>query len=482
MAAASGAIGAVREPPAPGDARTGSIRTSTVRTWLARARPARTWLGRPSPCPPTRRAALFALSLGWALLAPTAVADPLAKIVQEEHLGVATCATSQCHGKSRAENERNVQLNEYTMWADSDRHSIAYRTLESEESLTMAGKLGIGDPTEEKLCLDCHADNVPAALRGPKFRLSDGVGCEGCHGGSGRWIETHTNRETTHAENVAAGLIETEKPDVRAEVCLSCHLGTEDKFATHRIMAAGHPRLSFELELFSANQPAHYTVDEDYIERKGRIPTHRLWLAGQLQQQREYLEVSRELLGTRTGLLPELSLFDCHSCHHPMEDIRWTRRRGDGLEPGSLRLHLPNMVVLQAVASAFGEGELVPELQDAHRRALRGAQGGRDAFATAAERLLGLLDEAAGLWAAPMDVADVARMRLALLTAAGEDRASDYAEAEQIYFGFESLCHALNEIDRCGPGLDSLFETVADARAYSPSVFARTAREIAAAF
>ena len=421
------------------------------------------------------------LAAAW--LVPAAVAgEALDKIFSEEHLGVATCATSQCHGKSRAENDRNVQLNEYTMWIDSDRHSIAYRTLETDESLTMARKLGIGDPTEAKICLDCHADNVPEALRGPKFRLSEGVGCEACHGGSGRWIETHTNRETTHAENLAAGLVATERADVRAEVCLSCHLGTDDKFATHRIMAAGHPRLSFELELFSANQPAHYTVDEDYVERKGRIPTHRLWLTGQIEQLRQQLEVSRELLDTGGALLPELSLFDCHACHHPMENLRWTRRRADGLEPGSLRLHLPNMVVLQAVASALGRDELVPTLVDAHRAVLRGAQSGRGEFDAAVERLLALLDEAAATFAAPMDVEDVARLRLALLRTAAEDRASDYAEAEQIYFGVESLCHALNEIDRCGPALDRLFETVADARTYSPSVFARTANELSATF
>ena len=426
---------------------------------------------------------LLAVAAGFAAtFTPPATAGTLDKLVQEEHLGVATCATSQCHGKSRATDERNVQLNEYTVWADGDRHSIAYRTLESEESRTMARKLGIGDPTGEALCLDCHADNVPAALRGPKFQLTDGVGCEGCHGGSGKWIETHTSRKTTHAENLAAGLLATERPDVRAEVCLSCHLGTADKFATHRLMAAGHPRLSFELDLFSANQPAHYTVDADYVERKGRVAGHRLWLIGQLEQLRAQLAVSRELLGTGGGALPELALFDCHSCHHSMDELRWTRKRANGLEPGSLRLHLPNVVVLRAVASAFGESARVDALDAAHRATLRGAQSGREAFARAVDDLTDVLDAAAGAWARPMRNADVAAMRRALLSAAADDEASDYAEAEQIYFGVESLCTALDEIERCGPALDRLFETVADADAYRPSVFARTAGELAAGF
>ena len=125
MAAASDAIGAVCRLFA--HARTAVAPNSRVAS-------SSVWTG--------ARMAVQGLALGSILFGarPAAVADPLAKIVQEEHLGVATCATSQCHGKSQAENERNVQLNEYTMWADSDRHSIAYRTLESEESLTMARK------------------------------------------------------------------------------------------------------------------------------------------------------------------------------------------------------------------------------------------------------------------------------------------------------------------------------------------------------
>jgi hypothetical protein len=58
----------------------------------------------------------------------------------------------------------------------------------------------------------------------------------------------------------------TEQPEVRAKLCLSCHFGTEDKFATHRIMGAGHPRISFELDTFTEIQPAHFRVDEDYKE------------------------------------------------------------------------------------------------------------------------------------------------------------------------------------------------------------------------
>ena len=48
-------------------------------------------------------------------------------------------------------------------------------------------------------------------------------------------------------------------------------------------MGAGHPRLSFELEAFTANLPPHFIVDADYRARKNPAEAFELWLAGQLQ-------------------------------------------------------------------------------------------------------------------------------------------------------------------------------------------------------
>ena len=52
--------------------------------------------------------------------------------------------------------------------------------------------LGLPNAHEADLCLDCHADNVPTAMRGPEFDITDGVGCEACHGGSETWAALHT--------------------------------------------------------------------------------------------------------------------------------------------------------------------------------------------------------------------------------------------------------------------------------------------------
>ena len=153
----------------------------------------------------------------------------------DRHMGVATCAASQCHGSAAPRDSSGVMQNEYVTWTRDDPHSKAYATLSSDASRAIAARLGVGSAIAAKICLDCHADNVPAVRRGEKFQLSDGVGCEACHGGAERWLSTHYNTPAVdHAANLVAGIYPTEEPQERAELCLSCHLGTADKFATHR--------------------------------------------------------------------------------------------------------------------------------------------------------------------------------------------------------------------------------------------------------
>ena len=218
--------------------------------------------------------------LALALLTPAALAQPLPEVDDRVHEGVASCASTVCHGRVNADDDATVWLNEYRVWLRQDYHSRAYRTLLTEQSQAMAAKLGLPAAHTADLCLDCHADNVPPERRGTRFQIDDGVGCEACHGGAGDWLESHAEQGTSHADNIANGLYPTDQPGTRAALCLSCHLGTRNKFATHRIMGAGHPRLSFELETFSANQPAHYSVDADYVERKGRPDSVSMWLSG----------------------------------------------------------------------------------------------------------------------------------------------------------------------------------------------------------
>ena len=70
------------------------------------------------------------------------------------------------------------------------------------------------------------------------------------------------------------------QPIARAQLCLSCHMGTKDRMITHRIMGAGHPRLAFELDTFTWLHP-HYKIGEAWTKRKGDWNGVRDWAVGQ---------------------------------------------------------------------------------------------------------------------------------------------------------------------------------------------------------
>ncbi|MDX1562827.1 MAG: multiheme c-type cytochrome, partial [Gammaproteobacteria bacterium] len=216
------------------------------------------------------------LAIALLLLMPIARAQDLPQIDGHMHLGVATCASSQCHGSAVARTGANVLQSEYVSWTNDDPHAGAFQTLTTTESAAIAMRLGLGNAAEADECLDCHADHVPPARRGERFQLSDGVGCEACHGGAENWLVAHYNDpDAGHEDNVAAGLYPADLRS-RATLCLSCHLGTEDKFASHSMMAAGHPRLTFELDTFTelwrlAGNPPHFIADDDYAARKAEI-------------------------------------------------------------------------------------------------------------------------------------------------------------------------------------------------------------------
>jgi hypothetical protein len=92
-------------------------------------------------------------------------------------------------------------------------------------------------------------------------------------------------------------------PAVAAETCLRCHLGSEERQVDHRLLAAGHPRLTFELDTFALNMPAHWK------EHEGNSGWFRggAWAAGQTAALRE----SMRLLGRpdRRGW-PDFALYD----------------------------------------------------------------------------------------------------------------------------------------------------------------------------
>ena len=345
----------------------------------------------------------------------------------------------------------------------------------------MAEKLGLGNATTAKICLDCHADNVPPDRRGEKFQISDGVGCEACHGGAERWIESHAEEGATHEDNLARGMYPTEKPEARARLCLSCHVGTEDKFADHDIMAAGHPRMSFELETFTVNQPAHYRVDEDYVERKGDIGSVNMWATGMVLKAERQLDLLRSGLFAGHGLFPELAFFDCHACHHPMNDPRMHATPvTSGLPPGMVRLDDSSFQMLLAIGTVL-DAALAETLRERTRGLHRSTTQGREQLHAAAgdlDAVLAAMRRAvAGRDYGEQEMREIRRV---LLERAGNGRYGDFTSAEQAFLAVETLSIELGEYQALGSSLDAWFETLSSEHDFDPAAYAAVGRRVAA--
>jgi len=399
-----------------------------------------------------------------------------------KHLGVASCASSVCHGKTSPQSAGQVPLNEYRIWYNEDRHAQAYHALESPLSRQIAAKLGLPNAMQD-VCLNCHADNLPKNLQGTKFQMRDGVSCEMCHGAAEKWIESHAQKGATHTANVSQGLYPSEQPLKRAELCLSCHLGTRDKFATHMIMGAGHPRLYFELGTFTVDQPAHFKATEYYVSRKGKIDMMNLWLTGQLESAERYLTLLQTPVLTPGGIVPELSFYDCNACHHAKEKMRWsTAHAGAGVKPGTLRLQKQSFILLQALLEALGTPDAVSQLATGTDALIRA--GGMD-VASARSAAQKLLDQLRGLeiWTKrAYTSADIVKVRRTVLLYAVEDKAADYGTAEQVVLGIQSLSYALGDYDRHKEILKSLFAALGTGSDFNAPQFVEIAKHAQAQF
>lgn len=415
---------------------------------------------------------------------------PLPNMAPDVHLGVASCASATCHGATNPVPGGVVLQNEYVTWQTRDPHARAYATLLGEESQRIAHNLGLPDAHTADICLDCHADNVSADRRGPRFQLEDGVGCEACHGGAQRWIEVHAinDNKISHRRNIELGLYPTADPVTRAELCLSCHLGDSTRFVSHRVMGAGHPRLSFELDTFTNIQPAHFAVDEDYRERKPLSTGVQTWAVGQaLALVRTLDGVLDPQLG-RAGLFPEPVFFDCHACHKPMSAGTWRERRSLGLGPGVIRFNDANLIMVRLIARGV-DPSLARRLDEQGRALHRASVQGANEWVAAARALRTTAQEAVTRFAATdFTRAQVTALLEALVAEAGRGEFIDYVAAEQTTMAAGTLLDAMRAAGWISPAdyaaaaerMDELYAAVRNDERYRPSAHLAALRKVQA--
>ena len=422
------------------------------------------------------------------MLRPTPAVATLQGMSSGSHVGVASCSGSTCHGRSEATG-KIVRQDELLIWQDesspSGAHSRAWRVLQLPRSKAIAQRLGIGEATTAPMCLGCHATPAPAGARGGRFQLSDGVSCEGCHGPASGWLSSHYAVGASHAANVARGMIPLEDPKARASQCLDCHFGSADQgqFVNHRIMAAGHPRISFELDLFSTLQQ-HHNQDGDYAQRKGRSNSVQMWAVGQAMALERSLSLFANPARGTEGVFPEFYFFDCHTCHRRISD-------NPNFEPGAVNNPMrpipegmpayndENMIMLAAATRAVS-----PDLAARFDRDSRAFHQALSKDRTSAVAAAARLRETARALADTFSRAGIGRGQVfqiidSITSNAISERFTDYAGSVQAVMATDTLLSALVGSGQVGRqaaegirgDINGAYQAVRDPNLYQPREF-----------
>ena len=292
------------------------------------------------------------------------------------------------------------------------------------------------------------------------------------------WLGVHISG-AKHADNLAAGMYPTDQPLARADKCLSCHMGDETRFVTHQIMGAGHPRMGFELDTYTAAQPAHFVINKDYVERKGPVNDAQIWAVGQAEALVKFMDAVIDPKHAPNGVFPELVLFDCTACHHAMTELRWQAAPSRALPPGLPPLNDANAIMLRIIAARVAPaaakplGDDILALQRATTQSWTNVQREAREVRQVASELVPVVAQH-----------DFGRDDLRALAdgiiAAGLDRdAADYPGAEQATMALASIVSAMktggyaseSQAKAMNTALNGLYETLTKDDTYRPETY-----------
>jgi hypothetical protein len=232
-------------------------------------------------------------------------------------LGSASCSSANCHGST--ESDAPAWKTAFTAWAALDPHARAYDVLFTQRSLEITRRLvgeaeALSEAAHQQVlrerCVDCHGPGSPGVV-GSNL----GVECEACHGAAEGWLHTHDRRGFRRD---AAGFVDTKDLSVRARACLGCHSryqatsdeGNAKQVVNHELIAAGHPRLDFELDSYLNSLPAHWDRQAE-VARQGPAFHFQTWLTGQAEEEARRVTSSKILS-------PDFAELDCFACHHAL--------------------------------------------------------------------------------------------------------------------------------------------------------------------
>ncbi len=402
-----------------------------------------------------------------------------------KYTGPGSCSSTSCHGSIQPRTETAVLQNEYTTWTLRDKHTRAYAALTNVVAKRIGRILNIRPETDNK-CLACHSLNVPEQDRARTFDMNEGVVCESCHGPASNWLGPHTTRGWTYERSIELGMYDTRDLIKRTEKCLSCHLGSADKYVDHEMIAAGHPDLFFELDSFSAVMPRHWK------EPAAKDPwnTVRELATGQAVQLRENM---RRIVSETTRFWPEYAELDCFACHHSLTSPQdsWRQERGyPGRRAGNPPWNPSRYGVFRLVVNET-DRDAAQQLDAEVRRVnllVGNVRADRKEIANAANAVA----QSAGRIALQIrdkQFDEAAALRLLKAISADADRISALGEraAEQAAMVLDSLVIAYTNNTKPAndqalrAAVSKLFELLGNPSAYSPGPFAQQMRQVNAA-
>ncbi|MSR31621.1 MAG: hypothetical protein EXR99_08965 [Gemmataceae bacterium] len=369
--------------------------------------------------------------------------------------GSPSCGSASCHNQNLG---HGVPRSEYSTWANFDPHHQAFEVLFNERSNRIVKNLygaPAGSAASAQACLNCHATNPAGKGTGPGFLVSEGVGCESCHGGSGKYLGRHFTSSflaLAPAEREKQfGFLDTKSLSGRARVCSDCHVGNAAKGmeVTHDLIVAGHPRLNFDFAANLAKYPAHWPIEKDLA----RYPDlqARAWAIGQVEGSRAILNLlqarAQHADASPKNPWPEFSEFNCFACHKDLApESRKFRLGFGGRHPGSLPwspwFNGP------ALKIASGDSQLEQALNKVRKEMETPSPSIRNTLAAIEAALIraetsSLALEKGGVWTS----ARMAQKTNELMQMASSRPSANWDDMAQAWLGLAALHNSLNDRD-----------------------------------
>jgi hypothetical protein len=278
----------------------------------------------------------------------------------------------------------------------------------------------------------------------------------------------------------------------RTEKCLTCHLGTQEKFVDHEMIAAGHPDLYFELDSFSAVMPRHWKTPRESAPgvsaEKDAWAGVQEWGTGQAVQLRASME--RIAWRAKGKNWPEYSELQCFACHHSLTapEQSWRQERAyAGRRPGDPPWNASRYAVFRELAHQVDNG-VATRLDDQVAqlaKSLSQLNPDRDAVAAASASAATLSNQlATRIESQAYDAAMTLRLLQRISDDADEISNEGERAAEQAAMALDSLFIAYARTEKLinaaevRAAINGLFQQLENPSNYNPSDFSRQMRTV----